>query len=310
MILIPFLGGTKCHVLFFIKAEYSKSIASFQCLFPKASFKFCGSPDEVKQLYLIVPSVYTFGFRIPDCSRVLGRVVISSAGAIPAGSELIGADDSGAGECGAGRGSGGRGQQQQPCYNQQNQPRRSFPTGPTATHDNNGRPICQVCFKTGHTSLECWHRFDENYVPEERHVAAAMSLYSMDQNWYMDTGATDNITSNLEKLAVRDKYNGGDQIHTASGAGDSALGFVPVGVGKLSPASSSPVGIVAASGWSGPAPMPLDPDGDRIGPGTELASALVPTPFAGFTPRGSSEFAVSTLFSAHTSSHELLELNI
>jgi hypothetical protein len=46
-----------------------------------------------------------------------------------------------------------------------------------------------------------------------------MSLYSMDQNWYMDTGATDNITSDLEKLAVRDKYNGGDQIHTASGAG-------------------------------------------------------------------------------------------
>ena len=67
--------------------------------------------------------------------------------------------------------------------------------------------------------LECWHRFDENYVPEERHVAASMSLYSMDQNWYMDTGATDNITSDLEKLAVRDKYNGGDQIHTANGAG-------------------------------------------------------------------------------------------
>ena len=36
----------------------------------------------------------------------------------------------------------------------------------------------------------------------------------MDQNWYMDTGATDNITSDLEKPAVHDKYNGGDQIHT------------------------------------------------------------------------------------------------
>jgi hypothetical protein len=30
--------------------------------------------------------------------------------------------------------------QQQTRYNQQNQPRKSFPTGPTATHDNNGRP--------------------------------------------------------------------------------------------------------------------------------------------------------------------------
>jgi hypothetical protein len=35
----------------------------------------------------------------------------------------------------------------------------------------------------------------------------------------MDSGATDNITSDLEKLVVRDKYHGGDQIHTASGAG-------------------------------------------------------------------------------------------
>jgi hypothetical protein len=87
------------------------------------------------------------------------------------------------------------------------------------THDNNGRPICQVYFKTGHTAIDCWHRFDENYVPEEHHVAAAMSLYSMDQNWYMDSGATDNITNDLEKLAVRDKYHGGDQIHTASGSG-------------------------------------------------------------------------------------------
>jgi hypothetical protein len=40
----------------------------------------------------------------------------------------------------------------------------------------------------------------------------------MDQNWYVDTSATDNITSDLEKLAIRDKYNRGDQIHTASGA--------------------------------------------------------------------------------------------
>ena len=33
----------------------------------------------------------------------------------------------------------------------------------------------------------------------------------------MDSGASDNITSSLENLSVRDKYNGGDQVHTASG---------------------------------------------------------------------------------------------
>ena len=34
----------------------------------------------------------------------------------------------------------------------------------------------------------------------------------------MDTGATDHITGELEKLTIHDKYNGKDQIHTTSGA--------------------------------------------------------------------------------------------
>ena len=41
----------------------------------------------------------------------------------------------------------------------------------------------------------------------------------MDTNWYVDSGSTDHITGELEKLTVRDKYNGADQVHTASGAG-------------------------------------------------------------------------------------------
>jgi histone deacetylase 1/2 len=35
----------------------------------------------------------------------------------------------------------------------------------------------------------------------------------------MDTGATDDITGELEKLTTREKYHGGDQVHTASGSG-------------------------------------------------------------------------------------------
>jgi hypothetical protein len=35
----------------------------------------------------------------------------------------------------------------------------------------------------------------------------------------MDSGATDDITSELEKLTVCDKYHGQDQVHTASGSG-------------------------------------------------------------------------------------------
>jgi hypothetical protein len=38
-------------------------------------------------------------------------------------------------------------------------------------------------------------------------------------NWYMDTGATDHITGELEKLTVHDKYHGGEQVHAANGTG-------------------------------------------------------------------------------------------
>ena len=78
---------------------------------------------------------------------------------------------------------------------------------------------CQVCFKKNHTAAECWHRFDENFVPDQRLAAAATNSYGVDTNWYTDTGATDHITSELDKLTVKNKYHGGDQIHIASSSG-------------------------------------------------------------------------------------------
>lgn len=83
------------------------------------------------------------------------------------------------------------------------------------------RPICQVCFfKDGHTADRCWYRIKEDYVPEDKHPAnAAFNSYHVDTNWYTDTGATDHVTGELEKLALREKYNGTEQIHTANGAG-------------------------------------------------------------------------------------------
>jgi histone deacetylase 1/2 len=43
--------------------------------------------------------------------------------------------------------------------------------------------------------------------------------YGVDTNWYSDSRATDHVASELEKLHVRDRYNGNEQIHTASGTG-------------------------------------------------------------------------------------------
>jgi hypothetical protein len=72
----------------------------------------------------------------------------------------------------------------------------------------------------GHTADRCWHMFDEDFVPDSRHsAAAATSSYIVDNDWYADSGATDHITCELDKLVVCDKYNDTEKVHTTSGAG-------------------------------------------------------------------------------------------
>ena len=46
-----------------------------------------------------------------------------------------------------------------------------------------------------------------------------MASYGIDTNWYTDTGATDHITKELEKLTARNKYHDTDQVHTTNGVG-------------------------------------------------------------------------------------------
>jgi histone deacetylase 1/2 len=82
------------------------------------------------------------------------------------------------------------------------------------------RPTCQLCGKEGHTVLRCYKRFDSTFngPTENKSASTATTSYGVDTNWYSDIGATDHITGELEKLAVREKYHGGDQVHTANGS--------------------------------------------------------------------------------------------
>jgi histone deacetylase 1/2 len=79
----------------------------------------------------------------------------------------------------------------------------------------------QLCGKEGHPALRCFKRFDQNYngPPQKSASTATTNSYGVDTNWYMDTGATDHITGELDKLTVRDKYTGNDNVHAANGAG-------------------------------------------------------------------------------------------
>jgi hypothetical protein len=74
--------------------------------------------------------------------------------------------------------------------------------------------------KTGHIVLRCWKRFDHNYTDKEKMVNNAEGpRYSVNTSWYSDTGSTDHVTSELDKLAMREKYTVPEQIHAASGGG-------------------------------------------------------------------------------------------
>jgi hypothetical protein len=41
--------------------------------------------------------------------------------------------------------------------------------------------------------------------------------YGVDSNWYANSGATDHVTGELNKLAMRDTYSGNDQIYNVGG---------------------------------------------------------------------------------------------
>ena len=112
-----------------------------------------------------------------------------------------------------GGGNGGRGNQRGGGRNNNNnRDRAPFQPG----------LFCQVCGKEGHPAYRCFKRFDKSVTgPPQKSVSAATSspTYGVNTNWYMDSGATDHITGELEKLSVHDRYHGGDHVHAANGSG-------------------------------------------------------------------------------------------
>ncbi|WVZ48888.1 hypothetical protein U9M48_000283 [Paspalum notatum var. saurae] len=66
-------------------------------------------------------------------------------------------------------------------------------------------------------TLEHAYQADDT-VNTAKQAAAATHGYAVDSNWYVGTGATDHITSDLERLTTRERYTGGDQVQVANGA--------------------------------------------------------------------------------------------
>ncbi|XP_048574139.1 glycine-rich RNA-binding protein GRP2A-like [Triticum urartu] len=80
-------------------------------------------------------------------------------------------------------------------------------------YNNHTRPdvvICQICGKAGHDAYHCWKRFEKNFKRKEKKTNSAATSYGVNTNWYIDTAATNHVTSELDKLATHECYSGID----------------------------------------------------------------------------------------------------
>ncbi|XP_022684204.1 uncharacterized protein LOC111257932 [Setaria italica] len=110
------------------------------------------------------------------------------------------------------RHSGGRSNRRFPASNNNNQ---NFSNNQGSNQQSNRKTPCQICKKTNHEAKQCYFRYDE----DEQYHGRPSEAYGVDTNWYADSGATNHVTGELEKLTVRDCYSGHDQVYTASGTG-------------------------------------------------------------------------------------------
>src|SRR4051812_10020885 len=68
---------------------------------------------------------------------------------------------------------------------------------------NNGtiRNVRYVLGTSGR-SRACWWRYEDD-EPTEKSANAVVNSYGIDTNWYADTGATDHIVGELDKLTMK-----------------------------------------------------------------------------------------------------------
>ena len=107
---------------------------------------------------------------------------------------------------------------------------------------NQGRntPRCQLCFKPGHRVVNCYERFNRDFVqpPWQTNHATGRTITPTPQanmiitneiprpqtnTWYPDSGASHHVTPNAENLHNRVPYAGQDQLYIGNGQGMKIL---------------------------------------------------------------------------------------
>ncbi|PKU73769.1 hypothetical protein MA16_Dca020768 [Dendrobium catenatum] len=103
----------------------------------------------------------------------------------------------------------------------------------TSARTSNQRLQCQICGKTGHSALNCWHRCNLTYAPPSNQRAlTAQQQHTTTNDWILDSGASSHLTSDNSNLQQSTPYNGFDTISVANGSNlsiqNSGQGLLPL----------------------------------------------------------------------------------
>ena len=83
-------------------------------------------------------------------------------------------------------------------------------------------PTCQICYKLGHTTIDCYQRM--NYAYQGRHppakltaMATAAPINPNQTTWISDTGATDHFTLNVNNIPDNKAYTDSELVSVGNG---------------------------------------------------------------------------------------------
>jgi gag-polypeptide of LTR copia-type len=105
---------------------------------------------------------------------------------------------------------------------------------------------CQICYKWGHTTLKCYHRFDVSYTrtpspaqstPQQALLAEPSSSVVLSSTWFLDSSASTHVTPDINNLSSSQPYLGVDKVHMGNGSGLSishtGTASIPYSYGNL-----------------------------------------------------------------------------
>ena len=89
-------------------------------------------------------------------------------------------------------------------------PRISLKSSTQNSSQTGSTLFCQICKKSGHHALKCWHLFDNSYQDDQvpQALATLQLNSSTEGEWVLDTGATAHITDDPSNFSTLESYDG------------------------------------------------------------------------------------------------------